>query len=324
MNYEWHPLSMAFRMMTAEEYADFRPDIQVNGLRDSIVLFQGKILDGRNRYKACCETGIEPHFTEFDGTEEEAAAFVESKNAHRRHLSAEERLNRVREKLKADPEKSDRAIADETKAHRKTVKKERKKLEESGDIPATETRKGKDDKKRPATQPTGTRVPVESDTESGGTNAPPETTETASQPAQVSEQPAPVDSWGVPIQPHAEAAFAAVPKFQELIAAVRKVQQLFSEVAELEGGKFLTKPFVAECRRGKKGEPDRFISTDLDTALTKIKNAVPTHTVCPWNYVEAGHPEDCKTCHGLNWTTPLSKNAEVAKPKVQEVFGVHV
>ena len=192
MNYEWHPLSMAFRMMTAEEYADFRPDIQVNGLRDSIVLFQGKILDGRNRYKACCETGIEPHFTEFDGTEEEAAAFVESKNAHRRHLSAEERLNRVREKLKADPEKSDRAIADETKAHRKTVKKERKKLEESGDIPATETRKGKDDKKRPATQPTGTRVPVESDTESGGTNAPPETTETASQPAQVSEQAEPL------------------------------------------------------------------------------------------------------------------------------------
>ena len=148
MNYEWHPLSMAFRMMTAEEYAEFLSDIRANGLRDAVVLYQGKILDGRNRYKACQEAGIVPHFIEFVGDDEAAERFVESKNAHRRHLSVEERLDRVRKKLKADPEKSNRVIAEETKTDRETVQKERKKLEEAGEIPQTEARKGKDERKQ--------------------------------------------------------------------------------------------------------------------------------------------------------------------------------
>jgi ParB-like chromosome segregation protein Spo0J len=133
-----------------------------------------------------------------------------------------------------------------------------------------------------------------------------------------------VDAWDIPIQPHAEEAFKAVPDFNELIQLIRKSQQTFNRVANLHGGKFLTLPFVSSFRRGKKGEDgehaDRFVMPELEAALQKVKNAIPAHTVCPWNYVEAPHPEDCKTCHGLNWTTPLSKNAEVAKDKVQEAF----
>ncbi len=135
-----------------------------------------------------------------------------------------------------------------------------------------------------------------------------------------------VDAWGIPIQAHAEKAFAAVPQFKELLALVRKAQQLFNEIANTPGGKFLTLPAVSSYRRGKKDEEgeqaDRFVMQELDAALQKIKNAVPTHTVCPWNYVKTAHPSDCKTCYGLNWTTPLTKNAEVAKDAAKEAFGV--
>ncbi len=328
-----HPYADLFPMMAEPELRELAADIKANGLGEPVVLLMGMILDGRNRFAACELAGVPVRTTEFDG--DDALAFVLSKNLKRRHLTESQRamlaadlanLSKGQNKPKTPQKREENAedapigasdgepetpviiaisqpeAAKVVGASKRSTQRAAKVKEVGGEKLADEVRQGRK-----------TVAAAEREVKAK-----------ASQPAQVSEQPAPVDSWGVPIQPHAEAAFAAVPKFQELIAAVRKVQQLFSEVAELEGGKFLTKPFVAECRRGKKGEPDRFISTDLDTALTKIKNAVPTHTVCPWNYVEAGHPEDCKTCHGLNWTTPLSKNAEVAKPKVQEVFGVHV
>lgn len=92
-----HPLALAYPAMTADEYAAFKADIAANGLRNPIWLFEGRVLDGRNRYRACDEIGLSPRFETFTGTADEAAAFVESQNLHRRHLTAEFRRERVKE-----------------------------------------------------------------------------------------------------------------------------------------------------------------------------------------------------------------------------------
>jgi len=42
-------------------------DIKENGLVEFIVLHEGKILDGRNRYNACNDAGVEPKFVEYEG-----------------------------------------------------------------------------------------------------------------------------------------------------------------------------------------------------------------------------------------------------------------
>jgi len=55
-----HPAAAEFPMMDAARYADLKADIQANGLRIPIVLCDGMILDGRNRYRACLELGIKP------------------------------------------------------------------------------------------------------------------------------------------------------------------------------------------------------------------------------------------------------------------------
>ncbi|MBA2883089.1 hypothetical protein HNR65_003446 [Desulfosalsimonas propionicica] len=43
--------------MDAETFAGFKADIQAKGLLEPVVLFQGEILDGRARYRACKELG---------------------------------------------------------------------------------------------------------------------------------------------------------------------------------------------------------------------------------------------------------------------------
>ena len=138
--------------------------------------------------------------------------------------------------------------------------------------------------------------------------------------------PTPVDGWGIPVQPHATEAFAAVPKFKELLSAIQHAQKLFNEVANLPGGKFLTLPDVSSYRRGKKRDDgeyaDRFVHEGLEQAFKQVKDAVPTHTVCPWNYVEAKHPDDCRTCRQLNWTPVLGNNIPAAAAAARKTYGV--
>ena len=55
-------------------------------------------IDARNRLRACEDAGIEPTFVTFEGTAGEAASRVESLNLHRRHLTAEFRDQRIRER----------------------------------------------------------------------------------------------------------------------------------------------------------------------------------------------------------------------------------
>jgi hypothetical protein len=85
MNYESHPLADALPTMLRKEYQELSADIQRNGLLESITLFEGKVLDGRHRLRACQELGIEPKFVEYAGTN--PAAFVITKNVRRRHLA---------------------------------------------------------------------------------------------------------------------------------------------------------------------------------------------------------------------------------------------
>ena len=85
-----HPAAAIFPLMTDAEYEGLRDDISEHGLRDPIVLFEGKILDGRNRLRACEELGLEPRFEEWRNGED-PHLYVVSKNLHRRHLTEGQR-----------------------------------------------------------------------------------------------------------------------------------------------------------------------------------------------------------------------------------------
>lgn len=90
MQLECHPYCLAIPEMTEQEYQDLKGDISGSGLLEPIVLFDGMILDGRHRYRACLELEIEPWFKEFDGPDS-LLDYVVSINLRRRHLDDSQR-----------------------------------------------------------------------------------------------------------------------------------------------------------------------------------------------------------------------------------------
>lgn len=68
-----------------EDYERLKQDIQVNGYDSSqpIILYQGDILDGWNRQKACNELKEKPTYETFQGTDEEAIRYMMRTNKRR-------------------------------------------------------------------------------------------------------------------------------------------------------------------------------------------------------------------------------------------------
>jgi hypothetical protein len=148
---EFHPLADLFPVMEGAEFDALVADIKAHGQQESIVTFEGKILDGRNRYRACLKVGLHPddiNFTVEDDSIDNPAAYVISKNIYRRHLTTEQRQALLMELVAAQPEKSDRQLAKETGTTHPTIAKARKQAEATGKALPVEKRTGADGKTR--------------------------------------------------------------------------------------------------------------------------------------------------------------------------------
>ena len=120
--YEFHPLANAFPLIEGDEFAALVEDIIENGLRHRITLYEGKILDGRNRYRASIaaeEDLDERDFIEFDGDFEGARDLVRSLNLHRRHMDASQRAMSAA-KLETVPHGGDRKSDQNANLHLET------------------------------------------------------------------------------------------------------------------------------------------------------------------------------------------------------------
>jgi hypothetical protein len=182
-----HEAAELFPLLPEAELKELAADIQANGLRTQIVTYSGTddaggclhspiLLDGRNRLDALAllgllyETGdhhlglkrwtdnkgwidrsgdrIDAHAQYLFGGD--PYALVLSYNVHRRHLNAEQRRDLIAKLLKAQPEKSDRAIAKQAKADKNTVAAVRAKKEARGEIHHVEKRTDTKGRKQPA------------------------------------------------------------------------------------------------------------------------------------------------------------------------------
>lgn len=103
----FHPLANLFPLIEGPEFEALCEDIDRNGLQTPVLIWRGAIIDGRNRYRALCETGRLPPELAIrvydqmidrglakdvsDIPADRLAAYVLSLNLHRRHLDATQR-----------------------------------------------------------------------------------------------------------------------------------------------------------------------------------------------------------------------------------------
>jgi len=88
--YTFHEVANIFPMMSDDEFSALVEDIRLNGQRQPIYVHDGQIIDGRNRYRACQQLGIEPDTRVWDGAGS-LVSFVVSLNLQRRHLSSSQK-----------------------------------------------------------------------------------------------------------------------------------------------------------------------------------------------------------------------------------------
>ncbi|HEV7284541.1 MAG TPA: MT-A70 family methyltransferase [Kaistia sp.] len=99
----FHAYANLFPLIEGAAFDELVADIAARGLREPILLLDGKILDGRNRYRASraagvitSEDSVEPrdarHFVRFiPAADGDPLEFVISKNMHRRHMDESQR-----------------------------------------------------------------------------------------------------------------------------------------------------------------------------------------------------------------------------------------
>lgn len=85
----WHEYADLFPWIEGPAYEELKADIAKNGVLEPIVFLDGAILDGRNRYTAARELGIEYPRVEYQGND--PLGFVISHNLKRRHLTESQR-----------------------------------------------------------------------------------------------------------------------------------------------------------------------------------------------------------------------------------------
>ena len=184
-----HPAADLFPMMRDDELDALAKDIEENWLQHAVVLWtptlfeklprRGEnrfpkeiyLLDGRNRLEAiergnadpeeryeAIENALHVPLYEAGGAtllygDTDPYAYVISANAHRRHLTRDQKHELIEKLLKAQPEKSDRQIAATVKASPSTVGTVRTELEKAGDVSKLDTRTDSVGRQQPALKP---------------------------------------------------------------------------------------------------------------------------------------------------------------------------
>lgn len=127
-----HEYANRYPMLSKDELNALASDIKKRGLLEPIVIFEDKILDGRNRYAACNIAGVTNiKMIKFSGTQEDAINFVISKNYHRRHLTESQRAMEAARILKEQKNETIDKVAKKMKVSSANVKKANKVLKDS-------------------------------------------------------------------------------------------------------------------------------------------------------------------------------------------------
>lgn len=139
--YEFHPYAEIWPLLDGEEFEKFKADIAAHGQHMPILIYDDKVIDGRNRYNACTALGVMPQ-TEPAKVKNDAEALelVMSLNDRRRHMNEEERAFAAARyaTIKAGARKGNRHAAKKTNISADTFVSEPEQPESAGGVTIVE------------------------------------------------------------------------------------------------------------------------------------------------------------------------------------------
>jgi ParB-like nuclease domain len=88
-----HPIAECWPLIRGKAFQELCQSISEHGLLTPVVLYEGRILDGRNRYRACqeCQPKIMPTFLGYVG--DDPIGYCKAQNDARRHLNVGQRAS---------------------------------------------------------------------------------------------------------------------------------------------------------------------------------------------------------------------------------------
>ena len=89
-NLSMHELATMFPPMSDEEYEGLKADIAMNGAHQPVAVWRGQIIDGRHRYQACQDLGIQAPL-KYLPNDADPVSYIMSANMSRRHLTPSQR-----------------------------------------------------------------------------------------------------------------------------------------------------------------------------------------------------------------------------------------
>lgn len=297
----------------AHEYAELFPlhegpalwemsdDIKKHGQQEPILLFQGKILDGRRRELACFRAGVEPKYKPFKGTDDEALTLVISKNLHRRHLTESERGfvgNSVAKFREGRPGKtapigavSQQEAADMVGVSRRTVQRA-KQVEDSGSPELVQAAKSGTialgDAVAIVYEPAEVQAAAVEAVKSGKAK----TVVAAVKQIEATEAKI-LDEESHEVPAKLVPVFNSLQKFQELDTLARQMQKGLDELSRLPGGEQIRMQLQPTGSINK--------SPELNTIKSHLKFTRP-HSVCPWCCAKG----NCSACNGVGWVSQMT------------------
>lgn len=263
-----HPLAELFPLMDDAELKELAEDIKIHGQRAPITLLAGKILDGRNRWRACTIAKITPKTRQFENGGD-PLEFVISANLHRRHLTIEQRAF-IAAKFEKMKHGGSRRTDQDAPGHLENVTREQ--ISRQLSVSPRSVARAKivlTDPKRTAEVEAGTKTLTKAAAElSGKTNG--------AHPDVIK------DATGYPVPNGALEFWERADEVEEILSAISKARSAVRNI-----GADKDRMYVETNING--------VMADLNKAYTAMQTSVP-HAVCPTCQGQA--PKTCTLCRG--------------------------
>lgn len=270
---EFHPLSADYPLMSEEDLQTLADDIRENGYDANfpVIIYDGKILAGRDRVRACRIVGVEPAFAVLS-EDANPHMVVIRENEQRKHflphfLHARKKKRILRAVEMRAQGKTFRCIASELGISTAQVRRD---LETAG--PKKSADPGEDSS------------PEENSSGEANPEAP------SNFPEKEIDPETPKDEFGRELTGGLAEAWEE-PKRERLLSLLRQIQKAVSDYASHPGGR----EFASTTCQIK---GNNYIVDAIDILAARVKQTAPYCAYCP--SCEGGGKQ-CNLCSGKGW-----------------------